>query len=164
MKASYTRFKNNLFVLCFCLFSATGVAAAEVTNKAMQDTYYAWCKSIATAKGDASVMVKFYAPHAILLPTLSPEILFNHQGGMNAYFTQLTSLPDIKCRTDRIVTQIEGDIAINSGLYTFSYREGKQGKLVTIPARFTFVYKRQDSHWFIINHHSSRLPLKDVIL
>jgi hypothetical protein len=46
-----------------------------------------------------------------------------------------------------------GDIAINSGRYTFSLRNG-----ASLPARFTFVYARQGATWLIAQHHSSEMP------
>jgi hypothetical protein len=49
-----------------------------------------------------------------------------------------------------------GDAAVASGLYTFSYR--KDGQLVELPARYTFVYRKTPHGWAIIRHHSSALP------
>jgi len=49
-----------------------------------------------------------------------------------------------------------GDAAVASGLYTFSYR--KDGRLVELPARYTFVYRKTTDGWAIVRHHSSALP------
>ena len=43
-----------------------------------------------------------------------------------------------------------------SGLYTFSYE--KDGQLLELPARYTFVYRKTPHGWAIVRHHSSALP------
>jgi uncharacterized protein (TIGR02246 family) len=49
-----------------------------------------------------------------------------------------------------------GDIAIDSGLYNF-FRVA-DGKATLTPARYTFVYRKRDGKWLIVEHHSSRVP------
>jgi len=46
-----------------------------------------------------------------------------------------------------------GDIAINSGVYTFTFKDGQ-----TVTARYTYVYRWNGQDWKIIEHHSSQLP------
>ena len=110
------------------------------------------------ANGNPDAMAKFYAPDAVLLPTLSPKILVNTNNGLNDYFVDFTSKKNIKCETNKIIVQSYKDIAVSNGLYTFTYVE-KNGKTKTLPARFTFVYKKYDGNWLIVSHHSSLLPL-----
>jgi hypothetical protein len=52
---------------------------------------------------------------------------------------------------------VYGDTAINSGIYTFS--SVRDGKPITIPARFSFAYRHRDGRWVIIDHHSSVVPV-----
>jgi hypothetical protein len=122
----------------------------------IEQSYYAWCQNIGTAKGDASKIVKFYAPGAILLPTVSSKILVNKHGGLDSYFHKLTSYPDIQCHPQKLITNIHKGLAFNSGFYSFSFV--KDGKAQTLPARFSFVYKKHGNQWLIIKHHSSTLP------
>jgi uncharacterized protein (TIGR02246 family) len=146
--------------LTFLLFLFICNAKALVNTKtAVQNAYNDWCAAISQAKGDPEMITKFYAQDAILLPTLSSRILRNHNGGLNAYFIKFTSSPDIQCKTEQLITQIYGDMAINSGSYDFSFTE-KNGKTKTIAARFTFVYKEEDGQWLIVAHHSSILPVQ----
>lgn len=147
------------FLVIIALFCFSAVCNAAVSaQKAVENSYYAWCSAIGTAKGDSSAIVKFYAPNAILLPTLSDKILFNSQGGgLSDYFKTLTSYQNIKCTPKQLITQMYGDIAINSGVYTFSYQDAR-GQHVQLPARFTFVYKEFGPQWLIVNHHSSNVP------
>jgi hypothetical protein len=148
------------FFLVWLFFALTNyVVAAGTAEKEVKKAYENWCSAIATAKGKAENVVKFYAPNAILLPTLSPKVIRNiPQGGMNQYFELLTSYPSIKCTTNKLLTNVYGDVAINTGLYTFSYLDKQDNVVKAIPARFTFVYQKIDDNWLIINHNSSVLP------
>jgi len=132
------------------------LSAFAQNDKEVQDAYFAWCNAVGEAKGDPKVVVKYYAPDASLLATLSPKILINTDGGLNDYFASFTKNTNIKCKTDKLITHVEGDVAYNVGLYTFTYDEGKNKKVV--PARFTFVYKKYNNGWLIVHHHSSKLP------
>ena len=125
----------------------------------IQKQYQYWCNAMGNAHGDAKKIVRFYAPDAILLPTLSPDILINRHGGLNDYFASLTAHHQFKCTPHRLMTQREGSVAINSGTYTFSYLDQHQ-HLKKVPARFTFVYHKTGNEWMIVNHHSSMLPEK----
>jgi len=148
--------KLQKYFLLFTLFFTQLVFAEIPDTAAVQNAYYTWCKTMGTAKGDAHQIIKFYAPNAILLPTLSSNILINHHGGFDAYFSSLTSHDQFKCTPEELKTQLVGNVAINSGKYAFSYRDAHHHKI--IPARFTFVYQKQGKEWLIINHHSSVVP------
>jgi len=49
--------------------------------------------------------------------------------------------------------RIFDDIAINSGVYTFTFSGG-----ASVQARFTYVYRWDGQSWLIIEHHSSAMP------
>lgn len=139
-----------------------GVAFADAQpqdkeKEGVKQAYENWCSAIGSAKGNASEVVKYYAPDAILLPTLSAKKLVNKDGGLDAYFQKLTSLKDIKCTPDRSTIKIHGKVATNSGFYTFSFKN-KEDKEKSINARFNFIYKKDGDQWLIVNHHSSKTP------
>ncbi len=150
------RFMQKYVFLVLCLFATSCFATSS--NQAVVDVYQAWCKAIGSAKGNAAEVVKFYAPDAILLPTLSENVLTNSkQGGMTEYFVGLTNQPNIKCTPEKLVTRVyTPDFASNTGLYEFSYTV--DGKTKKIPARFTFYYEKFGNDWLIVNHHSSTVP------
>jgi hypothetical protein len=52
--------------------------------------------------------------------------------------------------------RVYGDVAINSGDYTFA--DVRDGNPVTTPARFSMVFVNRDGKWLIVDHHSSRVP------
>lgn len=146
---------NLLLAWIFLVFSVNAFAVSS-EKEDVQKAYQSWCAAIGTAKGNPQEVVKYYAPNAILLPTLSHKMLKNTDGGLDAYFKKLTSNPEIKCVTHELVTHLHGDVATNSGFYSFIFM--KDGKEVDLPARFTFVYKKEGGEWLIIKHHSSELP------
>jgi uncharacterized protein (TIGR02246 family) len=148
---------NKFFACCLIFLSLNAYAVSNDATKVVAHTYQQWCDAIATAKGDPNAIIKFYAPNAILLPTLSNKIMFNKKDGLVAYFKPFTQHEGITCHTDKLITRIYGDIAINNGLYTFTYKE--DGKMKVVPARFTFIYEKKLNEWLIITHHSSKLPL-----
>lgn len=150
------------YILVLLLFFGFITYASANTNTeadkaAVQQAYIDWCNAISKAKGNASVMVKFYAPDAILLPTFYPKILMNRNGGLNDYFKNFTAQSNLKCIPIKLMTQLYDDVAINSGFYTFTYTDA-DGSPVTVPARFTIVYELKNKQWLIIEHHSSMKP------
>jgi hypothetical protein len=54
------------------------------------------------------------------------------------------------------VVRVYGDIAVNTGYYTFSYT--KDGETKSIPARYSFTYVKDGSDCKIVDHHSSAMP------
>lgn len=147
--------KNTLLTLLLCLFFINQ-ATADTNKQELQKAYTDWCQAIGTAKGNGKQVVKYYAPNAILHPTLSPKMLSTHKE-LTDYFDKLTQYPNIQCIPDHLTTQIHGKVGLNTGTYTFSYTEAN-GHAKKIPARFTFVYKKFDDQWLIVNHHSSKMP------
>lgn len=72
------------------------------------------------------------------------------------YFKTAPQRPTVRCKLGDQYIRVYGDIAINSGDYTFT--ETVDGKLETRPARFTFVFRKRAGKWLIVDHHSSRVP------
>ncbi|MBE0661665.1 MAG: SgcJ/EcaC family oxidoreductase [Bacteroidales bacterium] len=111
-----------------------------------------WNNALQSKKTDQ--VLTLYAKEAILLPTLSPKVRHNHKE-IGDYFDFFLSLsPSAEMKEENI--RIFGDMAVNSGIYVFSVTQNAE--IVEIPVRFTFVYKKFDSNWLIVEHHSSALP------
>lgn len=146
-----------LILLVLLGVSTIGFAKTDNTENNIENTYQSWCNAVGLSKGNPENMVKFYAPDAVLVPTLSPKILINHNHGLDDYFIDFTGKKNIQCKTNKIMIQSYGDISISNGLYTFTYID-KTGDQKTLPARFTFVYKKYGDSWLIVSHHSSLVP------
>jgi uncharacterized protein (TIGR02246 family) len=112
-----------------------------------------WNAALAT--GDPEQVADLYAPDAVLLPTVSPQIRTTRAEIVDYFAHLLTSKPQAEI-TREVITVLDRDDAINTGLYTFTLT--RDGVVQQVPARYTFVYQRTDGVWRIINHHSSVVP------
>jgi uncharacterized protein (TIGR02246 family) len=110
----------------------------------------------ALSSGNAENVVKLYDKDAILLATLAAKPLTT-QRERTKYFTTLTAKPKMAAKvTEKHIKLLDEDDAVVSGLYTFSFEE--DGKTVQIPARYSFVYEKENGAWMIVEHHSSKVP------
>lgn len=110
----------------------------------------------ALSSGKAANIVNLYDKNAILLATLAAKPITT-QEQRTEYFTKLTAKPKLAATvTEEHVRLLDEDDAVVSGLYTFSFEE--DGKKVEIPARFSFVYEKENGAWMIVEHHSSQVP------
>jgi uncharacterized protein (TIGR02246 family) len=114
-----------------------------------------WTRALAEGQGGKPVAA-LYAKNAILLATFAPAPLTT-PAAIAAYFRRLTAKPDLRATIEsEKIDLFDDNGAADTGLYTFSYRDG--GKEVRVPARFTFVYRRTPRGWLIVSHHSSVVP------
>lgn len=122
------------------------------TKEDISKQFEIWNSALQT--GNPDNVVACYAEDAVLLPTVSASVRHNHEE-IRDYFVHFLAKKPVGKVTEQNI-RIYGDIAINSGLYTFTLTEG--GIKSETAARFTFVYKNQNNRWLIIEHHSSILP------
>jgi uncharacterized protein (TIGR02246 family) len=104
---------------------------------------------------DAQAVVKLYAPDATLLGTVSPTIAYGSEA-VQKYFDRLPgSTFKVNVGVHQSIT-LSDTAALATGFYDFSW--ANDGKLMLLPARFTFVVMRLGNEWLIVHHHSSRRP------
>jgi uncharacterized protein (TIGR02246 family) len=128
-------------------------AAAASDEDSIKTAYNDWVKAV--TGGSPDPVLKLYDDKAVLLPTFGPKPLVGHTQ-LREYFAKFTALPKLTAETKESIIRIYGDTAVNSGLYTFSYE--RDGKVVNVPARFSFTYRKDGEKWKIIDHHSSVVP------
>ena len=117
-------------------------------------TTQAWIDAMSSH--DLERVVALYDPEAVLWGTRSPTLRDN-PATVRDYFNILKTVPpSYKAVMGEQRIRIYGDIAINTGTYTFS--EDRDGKPISRPARFSFVYRNRDGRWLIVDHHSSAVP------
>jgi uncharacterized protein (TIGR02246 family) len=105
---------------------------------------------------DVDRVLALYDSEAVLWGTRSPT-LRDSPPALREYFNTLRTVPpSYKAVLGEQRVRIYGDMAINSGTYTFS--EVRDGKEITRPARFSFVYRNRNGRWLIVDHHSSAVP------
>ena len=109
----------------------------------------------ALLSGDASKVEMLYAENAILLPTVSNKVRHNH-GEIRDYFEHFIQKNPCGNIIEHNI-RVFDNMAINSGVYHFSL-DTKDNERSIVKARYTFVYKKFDDKWLIIEHHSSAFP------
>jgi uncharacterized protein (TIGR02246 family) len=96
-----------------------------------------------------------YDDGAVMWGTLSSRLAGKQ--ALRGYFEMaFKALPGHKVAFGDQLIRIYGDIAIDTGYYTFSYV--KDGDAKSLPARYSFVYRNRDGNWLIVDHHSSAMP------
>ena len=120
------------------------------TEKQIAELFDRWNKSLAT--GDPAKVVDNYAERSILLPTVSNKPRLTREEKEDYFVHFLSNSPSGTIDMRHI--DISGDIAVDSGLYSFTF--AKTGNVVK--ARYSFVYKWDREQWLIISHHSSAMP------
>ena len=101
--------------------------------------------------GEPEKVTALYESNAILLPTISNQVRHNHEEIEDYFIHFLAKGPKGVINESNIRTF--GNIAINSGIYTFTFSDGN-----SVQARFTYVYRWNGQRWLIVEHHSSALP------
>lgn len=141
------------WVAAVIIFSAPMLASAGAKEDVGLATQ-AWIDGM--NQHDAKRVVALYDSEAVLWGTRSPTLRDNPEAVGN-YFDILNKVPpSYKVVLGEQRVRVYGDVAINTGTYTFS--EIRDGKEFVRPARFSFVYRNRDGHWLIVDHHSSAVP------
>jgi uncharacterized protein (TIGR02246 family) len=138
-----------MFVLALML---TGVATAGPKEDVTAATQ-AWADAFNSR--DPERVLALYNPEAVLWGTVSPTVRDN-PAAIREYFQGLPARPQGKVVLGEQRARVYGQVAINTGYYTFS--DVRDGQPVTVPARFSFTYHQRDGRWMIVDHHSSRVP------
>ena len=105
----------------------------------------------ALISGDPKKVAALYESNGILLPTVSNKVRHNHEEIEDYFVHFLAKGPSGKIDEANIRTF--GQLAINSGVYTFTLQDGS-----AVQARYTFVYRWNGQRWMIVEHHSSQMP------
>jgi len=105
----------------------------------------------ALQSGNPNNVAALYEESAILLPTVSNQVRHNHDE-IEDYFVHFLAKGPVG-KIDEANIRRFGEVAINSGVYTFTFKDG-----AVVQARYTFVYRWNGMRWMIIEHHSSQMP------
>ena len=121
-----------------------------MTQNEIKQLFEIWNNALQT--GDPDQVVALYDTDAVLLPTVSNQVRHNHEEIRDYFVSFLAKQPQgvIEEANTRLLTE---DLASNSGVYTFTFGDGSQ-----VTARFSYLYRRVNGEWKIIEHHSSAMP------
>ena len=143
-------------LLALPLLLATAACAPhydDKTDKSAENALNAWIAAMESRNTDN--VLKLYDEDAVLLATFAKKPITT-QEARKKYFDGLLANKNLKIKVTELHTDRDGDIATANGHYIFSYT--KAGKIVKVPARFTFVFEEESDGWEIESHHSSVLP------
>jgi uncharacterized protein (TIGR02246 family) len=102
--------------------------------------------------GDPDQVTELYADDAVLLPTVSNKVRHNH-AEIRDYFVGFLAKQPTGALNESNTRSLTDDLASNAGVYTFTFGDGS-----ATTARFSYLYRRDDTGWKIIEHHSSAMP------
>lgn len=139
-------------VLCIVALATPAAIAGDKEDIAQATR--TWIEAMTSHDQDR--VYALYAPDAVLWGTRSPTLRADPQK-VREYFDLLKTVPtSYKATLGEQNIRVYGDMAINTGTYTFSQVE--DGKEVPRPSRFSFVYRKTGGQWLIVDHHSSAVP------
>ena len=142
----------------FLLITAlVGVAIARLAAATPSDDVAAatkaWAEAFNTREPDR--ILALYETDAVLWGTTSPT-LRNTPETRREYFGNMPQRPNVRVALGEQHVRVFGDVAVNTGTYTFSNTQ--DGEMTSNPARFSFTYVRKGDRWMIVDHHSSSVP------
>ena len=102
-----------------------------------------------------SAVVGCYDINGLLWGTFAKELREGHHK-IKGYFEHLFELEEVHVKFETGEVRQYKDIYIQSGKYVFTFKRKKE--LISVPARYSFVCKKEKTGWFILEHHSSEFP------
>ena len=155
--------------ICYDNLSNIPTIAKGIEKASIDEATIAWMNTVTTYGDTSEQVAELYSNDAVLWGTVSEDIRFTSKDIKN-YFEYFANVPGltVKPGSFKSVVQVFGkrrNIAISSGYYEFVKPDGRGG-ITSIPARFTFAYRKQKygNKWEIINHHSSIIPKQPRVL
>jgi uncharacterized protein (TIGR02246 family) len=143
-----------LFILLLAL--TTGTVSPLVAASSAEDVgaaTKAWADAFNSREPDR--VLALYEVDAVLWGTVSPT-LRNTPAARREYFSNMPQRPNQRVTIGEQHVRVYGNVAVNSGTYTF---ENKQdGQVTTNAARFSFTFVLKNGRWMIVDHHSSAVP------
>jgi len=100
-------------------------------------------------------VVGCYDINGLLWGTFAKELREGHHK-IKGYFEHLFELENVHVEFKSSEVRQYKDIFIQSGKYVFTFDRKKQR--LSVPARYSFVCKKERNGWFILEHHSSEFP------
>lgn len=140
------------FVLFGCATTKSGGADATAEKEilAATDLWRAAYDSRNAARVNA-----LYGKGAVFWGTTMKSIATSPEA-IASYFKDVSTRPNARVVFTEQHIRIYGDVAFNSGAYTF--KDIRDEKEINTPARFSMVFQRQEGIWVLVHHHSSRTP------
>lgn len=143
----------SLLIVLLSACSTIGNVSPETSSREVAAATDVW--RAAYDSRDPNRITALYAADAALWGTTLKAIATTPVA-VAEYFKDAPARPDARVVFGEQRIRVYGDLALNSGAYTFvGVRDGKP---TSSPARFSLAFRKQEGKWLIVDHHSSRLP------
>jgi hypothetical protein len=129
------------------------VSHDATAKKRLTDFISDWAFGINTHSIPA--VVGCYDYNGLLWGTFAKELREGHHK-IKDYFEHLFELDGVHVDFKSGEVRQYKEIYIQSGKYVFTFK--RKGQPVSVPARYSFVCKKEKTGWFILEHHSSEFP------
>ncbi len=151
--------RPSLTVLIAIGFAAGGCASARNDPSAADAEVRAatqqWIVAFNTCQQPRDV-ASLYDRDALFWGTVSRSLITSTEAVSQYFEPVCASAPRAKVELGPYEMRRHGDSATSAGHYTFTFFRG--GQALTVPARFSFAYRRDGDRWLIVGHHSSSAP------
>ena len=104
---------------------------------------------------DPSRITALYDSDAVLWGTAAKTVAPN-PAAIAEYFKNAAARPNARVSFGEQNIRVYGDVAVNTGYYTFS--DVRDGQNTERPARYMLVFRNREGRWLIVGHHSSLVP------
>jgi len=135
------------------LASCQSAPIASESEPQVRGALQAWAAAFNECSVDKAASL--YAPDAVLWGTVSQELISTPEGVRQYFAKACASATPPKVALGEPLIRTQGDGAVSSGTYTFTL--SVQGQSRSVPARFSFAYRKVGGTWLIASHHSSPL-------
>ncbi|MER5769715.1 SgcJ/EcaC family oxidoreductase [Streptomyces sp. NPDC001985] len=132
-----------------------GNAGTKADKREIAALFGQWNAALGT--GNPQTVADRYASDAVLLPTVSPDIRTSRTQIVD-YFEHFLQKQPRGEKIRSVIHVLDGDSAIDTGLYRFHLTDPATRKVSPVVARYTYQYEKRGGKWLIVNHHSSVLP------
>ncbi|MFG1666376.1 SgcJ/EcaC family oxidoreductase [Streptomyces sp. Y7] len=132
-----------------------GWSEKKPDKKEIAGLFDQWNRALAT--GDPEQVADLYAKDAVLLPTVSNRVRADRAGIVD-YFEHFLANKPVGTKIETHVNVLDHNSAIDTGVYEFALTDPATGERSTVEARYTYAYEKRGGEWFIVNHHSSKMP------
>lgn len=141
-----------LIVLTACAGGAAQRGASPNADSEIKAATAAWAEAYNSRNPNR--IASMYAPDAVFWGTTSKTIRPT-PAEIADYFKDAGKRPDARVTLGEQFVRVYGDVALNSGSYTFT--DNRDGQLVARPARFSMAFQKRDGKWVLVDHHSSEV-------
>ncbi|MFG2573286.1 SgcJ/EcaC family oxidoreductase [Streptomyces sp. NPDC048481] len=129
--------------------------ASKPSKKQIAALFDGWNAALRTH--DPDVVADRYAKDAVLLPTLSDTVRTDRAGVVD-YMEHFLEKKPVGKKIETHINVLDGDSALDSGVYQFTLTDPVTGERSVVEARYTYEYEKRGGKWLIVNHHSSAMP------